>query len=83
MPFAGGATGRSTTTQGGLSRAATPFACGAGTWWRGFDPGSRIISRLARAFRVEPFPLGAGARLFKLALQKPLCFSLKHRFFRG
>ena len=34
--------------RGGRSRAATPFACGAGTLGRGFADGSRMISRLTR-----------------------------------
>ena len=40
--------------QGGPSRAATPFACGAGTWWRGpahrranvFVPGVDAVKKL-------------------------------------
>ena len=30
------------TSGGGRSRAATPFACGAGTLWRGFARGLRM-----------------------------------------
>ena len=36
---------------GGRSRAATPFACGAGTLWRGFAQRLRMISRLAGRLR--------------------------------
>ena len=41
---------------GGQSRAATPFACGAGTLWRGIARGSRMLSRLAQPLRPWPVP---------------------------
>jgi len=41
-------------TQGGPSRAATPFACGAGTLWHGLARGSRMISRLTPGWRSCP-----------------------------
>jgi len=41
---------------GGRSRAATPFACGAGTLRRGFAQGSRMISRRTSGRRSCPPP---------------------------
>ena len=41
---------------GGRSRAATPFACGAGTLRHGIARGSRMLSRPAQLVRPRPVP---------------------------